>query len=351
MKKIYEYDGRACEPCDDNRLYYINEPHDVGTMEREWLNNLKKEIAETSQYEHNVVCNLTWFRANWEETEPLRKLVHSLGPTEHVKIWYVGTVDGNHWIKQKHMDFYHYFVRCGYAHSFVGYAGEHWYSWYPEWFINNNLRANVEDFILNTNPKYLYLCYNRKPRIHRTWLIESLIKEKLLDKGWVTFEKGHYPEIDGRSAETDQDKHTTDKRFSRPEDILSVGDLEIWQNSFVIVTSETDHDDPYQLSEKTWKPIFGLRPFLINGRREVYDVLERLGFYTPKDFFKNNKLDCHYTSVVDQLKQLYKLPAEEYYKTWEDMYEMLLYNRKRMFEMANCDPTKILNWPQAKAKP
>lgn len=124
--------------------------------------------------------------------------------------------------------------------------------------------------------------------------------------------------------------------------------MNLWRDSYLTVVSETDHDDPWQLSEKTWKPIFGLRPFLINGRREVYDVLERLGFYTPKDLFKNNDLDCHYESVVKQIKSLYEKTPEQLYQMWEDQYEMLVYNRKRMYEMANSDPKKILNWPQAK---
>lgn len=348
MKKIYEYDGRNFELCNDNRLYYTNEPKDVGTMEREWLNNLKNQIANESEFEHNVICNLTWFKAGWEETEKLRQIVHSLGPIEDVKIWYVGSVDGNYWITQHHMEFYHYFLNLGYKHSFVGYSGEHWHSWYPEWFINNNLRADVNQMMLNNLPKYLYLCYNRKPRIHRTWLMDKIIEQNVFDRGWITFEKGHYPIIDARSSQTDQEKHTNDTRFSRPEDILSLGNMDIWRDSFLIVVSETDHDDPWQLSEKTWKPIFGLRPFLINGRKELYDVLEKLGFYTPKDLLKNKDLDCNYLSVVEQLKKLYSLDNKVLYKLWEEMFEKLLYNRRRMFELANSDPTKILNWPQAK---
>lgn len=344
-RQVYEYDG------DDDRIYYNSPPLEVGKLEREWLNNVKKNIANLSEYEHNVLVNLTWFKAGWEDTEPLRQLVHSVGPKEQVKIWFAGSVDGNHWITQKQFDFYHYFVNEGYAHSFVGYSGEHWHSWYPQWFIDNNLRADVNDMMLNNPPKHLYLAYNRKPRIHREWLVNSLIENKLLDRGWVTFEKGHYPEIDSRTGETDQDKHSEDTRYTRPEDILSLGDMSIWRDSYMIVVSETDHDDPWQLSEKTWKPIFGLRPFLINGRREVYDVLEKLGFFTPKDLFKNNELDCHYTSVTKQIQALYEKTPDELYRMWEDQYEMLLYNRKRMFEIANTDPSRILNWPQAKNKP
>lgn len=345
--RVYEYGG------DNNRLYYTADPKSIGVMERAWLDNLKKEIVATSEFEHNILVNLTWFKANWDETEPLRKLVASVGPKEKIKIWFAGTVDGNHWITQDHIEFYQYFVQNEYTMSFVGNADEHWHSWYPEWFIGHNLRQRIDvnDLILSESPEYLYLAYNRKPRIHRIQLVTELINNELLDRGWVTFEKGHYPEIDVRTENTDQTLHSADVRFSRPEDILSLGNLEIWKNSYLIIASETDHADPWQLSEKTWKPIFGLRPFLINGGQEVYKILERLGLYTPKDFFKNSDLDCSYTSVASQIKALYSIPAKELYKLWEDQFEMLLYNRKRMFEIAISDPTKILNWPQAKSKP
>jgi hypothetical protein len=92
-----------------------------------------------------------------------------------------------------------------------------------------------------------------------------------------------------------------------------------------------------------------MRPFLINGSRELYKILEKLDLYTPKDLFKNVDLDCHYESVVKQIQALYNKTPEELYTLWEGQFEMLLYNRQRMFEIANCDPSKILNWPQAKS--
>lgn len=348
MANVYEFnlDGN-----DDKKIYYSSDPKQVGIMERDWLNNLKKEIALTSEFQHNIVINLTWFKAGWDETEPLRNLVGSLGSKEQVKLWFVGSVDGNYWITYHWIEPYNHFKKEGYTIQFVGYADDHWHSWYPEWFISNNLRVDTNDIMLSNPPSYLYLSYNRKPRIHREWLVNGLIKNNLLDKGWVTFEKGHYPEIDALSGNTDQDKHGVDTRFSRPEDITSLGDLDIWRNSFIIIVSETDHDDPWQFSEKTWKPIFGLRPFLINGHKDLYKILDKLGFYTPKDLFKNNDLDCHYNSVIEQIKSLYNKTPSELYKLWENQYEMLLYNRQRMFEIADSDPTKILNWPQAKEKP
>lgn len=345
IAKIYEFDG------DDDRIYYTSVPNEIGIFERKWLNALKKEIIETSKYEHNILVNLTWFKSNWDETAPLRELVSKVGPKDQVKIWFAGSIDGNHWITYDYVKIYHFFVENEYHISFVGYSNEHWHTWYPQWFIENTDPLEVDKLNLNESPNNLYLAYNRKPRMHRIQLIDALIEKQILDKGWVTFEHGHYPQIDIKTGFTDQDKHSTDIRFTRPEDLTSLGDLNIWRDSYLVVVSETDHDDPWQLSEKTWKPIFGLRPFLINGRKEVYEVLEKLGFYTPKDLFKNSKLDCHYTSVASQIQSLYHLPPYELHKLWESQYDMLMYNRKRMFEMANSDPNKILNWPQAKSKP
>lgn len=350
MKKIYEYFTRDDEFITDERIYYTSEPLEVGKLERQWINNLKIEIAQQSTFEHNIICNLTWFKSNFEQTVNLRNFVESLGDISSVKLWYIGSVDGNYWLTYSYIDIFNYFLQKGYTHSFVGYSDEHWHSWYPEWFIGNNKNVDMNDLFLNQEPKHLYLSYNRKPRIHRTWLVNSIIENNLLDRGWVTFERGHYPEIDKLTAETDQDKHTQDVRFTRPEDITSLGDLEIWRNSYLILVSETDENDPWQLSEKTWKPIFGLRPFLLNAHKDLYKILEKLDFYTPKDFFKNSDLDASYTSLVDQLKKLYNYSSTELYKMWIDQYEMLLYNRRRMFEISISDPTKILNWPQAKSK-
>lgn len=344
MKNIYEYDG------DDNRLYYTCEPLQVGRLERQWLNHLKREIAETSEYDHNVIVNLTWFKASWEETETLRQLVDSLSPKEQVKIWFVGSVDGNDWITHAHFDFYHHFVNQKHNISFVGYSGEHWHSWYPFWFIDNNDGIDPDKLLLKPNPEYLYLSYNRKPKIHRELLVEGLIKNNLLDRGWVTYERGRFPEIDVRTGESDQDRHSSDIRFSRPEDITSLGNMNRWRNSYLNIVSETEHSDPWQLSEKTWKPIFGLRPFLINGHNESYNVLDRLGFYTPRDLFKNSKLDCSHESAIKQIQALYTKTPEQVYDLWVEQYDMLVHNRKRMYEMAYSNPTKILNWSQAASK-
>lgn len=344
MIKVYEFTG-------DDRIYYTCDPKEIGVLERTWLDNLKKEIKNSSTFKHNVIVNLTWFKAGWEQTEPLRNLIQNLGDKSNVKIWYTGSIDGNDWIKLDYIEIYHYFKKEGYTDSFVGYADEHWHTWYPYWFVKNNTNLDIKKILLDTTPKFLYLSYNRKPKLHRELLVDSLIKENLLEKGWVTYEKNKFPEVDRLSGDTDQEKHSSDLRFSRPEDLTSLGNLSIWRNSYLVIVSETETSDAWQISEKTWKPIFGLRPYVLNSHPNISKILDKLGFFTPADLFKNYKLRGSHTSIIDQIKKLKNLSPTDLHKLWESQYEMLNYNRQRFLELANSDTTKILNWPQAKQKP
>jgi hypothetical protein len=75
-----------------------------------------------------------------------------------------------------------------------------------------------------------------------------------------------------------------DMSFGIPHDIHSLGNLDIWQQHFLNVVGETEfmHWDNMFISEKTWKPILGLRPFVINGQTKIYQY-----FLAVYRFFKH----------------------------------------------------------------
>jgi hypothetical protein len=203
--------------------------------------------------------------------------------------------------------------------------------------------SKFNDFSSITNPscKYLFLSYNRKPRQWREDLVKQLIENNLHTKGFITFEEGHFPEIDKMTKEYDKNLHTTDLRYSRPEDILTLGNMDVWNNSYSVIVSETEIYDPWQLSEKTWKPLMGLRPYFLNSNPGIVKILEKLDIYTPAMLFNNTKLNsCLIADIIEQLI-LIKDPN----KLYESQLDMLKYNQKRFFEIATSDPTKILNWP------
>lgn len=311
--------------------FYGAEPRLLGKTESVWFNYLKEEIAKYSDYPNNIVINTTWINVG----EDMLNFIFQNGKPENTKLWFSGTVDGVHWLHHVHS--FKYLQLTGWPIEFVGNSETHFHSWFPSVMVKFNDLSSV------TAPsgKYLFLSYNRKPRPWRLDLVKNLIEQNLHTKGFITFEEGYFPEIDQFSKDYDQNLHTTDLRFSRPEDILTIGNMDVWNDSYSVIVSETEIEDPWQLSEKTWKPIMAMRPYFLNSNPGIVKILERLGMYTPAMLFDNAKLnDCSITEIINQLKQINN-PVELY----ESQLEMLKHNQKRFIEIANSDPSKIMNWP------
>lgn len=334
--------------------FYTSDPQEIGQFEKEWAESLCKEIENTSTHPYNLVINITWF---FEKREDVNQWLSDFPGPAQTKIWLCGSIDSAIWIKTQ--DWYTELQNKGYEISIVGFSDEHWHSWFPYWLYKHNKHIDIR---LNNTPKYLYLSYNRKPRDHRIEFVKSLIDNKLIDRGYITFEKGMFPEIDNMTANTESDYYTNliknqpenyirgeDVRYSRPEDLTSLGNIDIWNNSYLVISSESEKYDLYHLSEKTWKPILGLRPFVLNSNHTTNEVLKKLGFCIPSDLFEDNDLDnCSVDSVVNLIKKLYNLQSEELYELYKKQLPMLEHNRSRFIDIAEGDRTKILNWSQQK---
>lgn len=313
--------------------FYGAEPRVIGKIELVWFNNLKNQIANSSDYQTNIVINCTWLNIG----EDMLNFIFQNGRPENTKLWFAGTVDGLYWLHHTHS--FKYLKLTGWTIEFVGNSDTHYSTWFP----NLMVKFNDLSSIVNPSCKYLFLSYNRKPRPWRIELVKTLIENNLHNKGFITFEEGHFSEVDNKTKEYDQNLHTTDLRFSRPEDILTIGDMNVWNDTYSVIVSETEITDPWQLSEKTYKPIMGLRPYFLNSNPGVVKQLEKLGFYTPAKLFDNKKLnDCSITEIVNQLK-LIDNPIELY----QSQLDMLKHNQNRFIEIANSDPTKILNYPHS----
>jgi hypothetical protein len=185
---------------------------------------------------------------------------------------------------------------------------------------------------------HVYLNYNRKPHPHRVNLVARLDSHGLLDHGCVT--------LSGRltveDSDTYQDAGANDVIgvLDIPNDIFSLGQLRIWQRHFLNVVSETEFSpNSCFLSEKTFKPIVGLRPFIINGNPKIYTWLKRAGFDVFEDIFPvtqltntTNAAECH-TIIVESIKQLV---GADLHCMYQSLYPRLLYNKQRFHEYSNC---------------
>lgn len=225
---------------------------------------------------------------------------------------------------------------------------------YSFWAINVNenfIMPNEGDLFLDPDFKYDFISYNRKPTRHRVDLVGNLHLMKLQNKGVITL--GYEDTGYGNRArdkgllmnlnENPPGVSAMESSGANPikNDIFSIGDTKIWRNHIINVVSETDYyyrkDFPF-LSEKIFKPIIGLRPFLINGNPAIYEHLKEEGFETFLEYWPirlginsredYNLVPMNIAKILDWFRLKTKKEKQEIYN---NMYPALLANREVFF--------------------
>ena len=116
-----------------------------------------------------------------------------------------------------------------------------------------------------------FMCLNRKPHPHRKIMIQYL--EQVQDHGHFKSDANH-DLVDADIGE-----------YTIPNDVYTLGDTTTWQDSYLnIVTETVFSSDEFFISEKTWKPIIGLRPFFIYGQPKLRKYLKENDFDLFEDF-------------------------------------------------------------------
>lgn len=173
------------------------------------------------------------------------------------------------------------------------------YYYYPYWLLacGEFFQTYNEHEIEPTTFENLYLCYNRKPAEHRIKTFLDFQNNQLLDKGVFTLGKPN-PGVtlslpwNGFKTYTGNDPgksilvHEDDNIYSIKCDPFSLGNLEVWQKSFLVIVHETlgpvQHEnkilDYPLITEKTFKPIIGKRPFITIAQQGHREQMEKYGF-------------------------------------------------------------------------
>lgn len=105
---------------------------------------------------------------------------------------------------------------------------------------------------------------------------------------------------------------------------MSLGPLDIWNRCFLNVVTETvfDVDQEWFVSEKIYKPVIGLRPFLVYAPAGAESWLRHLGMQSYCDDFTDiTDLDLrqpdHIPEFLDQLVR----QGQDY---WRRKYRLLM---------------------------
>jgi hypothetical protein len=191
--------------------------------------------------------------------------------------------------------------------------------------------------LLPTKFDYLFLNYNRKPHSHRINLVNALKEHNLFETGCVSLGGEYY--INDSNSYVEHGANDVADSIEIPNDIYSLGRIDLWQQHFLNIVSETEFTpNGYFSSEKIWKPIIGLRPFIVNGNPKIYQWLQERGFDCFEDLFPVEKLknftnfnDTHAT-IINSLKNLQK---ENLSKLYSSIYNRLLSNKQLFNEYSS----------------
>ena len=329
-----------------------------GPRELDCLTSLTNQINIKFNNQYNMIINLTWFGPQFLKSDYYNLNNYTDIPIDN--LFLIASVDPIMMVPEQINEIV---TKLGnpVVYQLGNFDNGLQFNFFSMAVADNFNNYHNDDIVLK-DLKWIFLNYNRKPREHRVKFVRKLINQNLLKYGVVTIGKPNIiynndPENDLYITVPDSPEQLaayeklfpdTKKNFGIPEDILTVGDLNIWKHHFLNVISETEFNpwDNIFVSEKTWKPIIGLRPFLFNGNVRTYRWLRDNGFRTFSHYFDNIETakECEVLdSLISAIKYLISLNKNEILSMYNDMLPDLIYNKDRFFEFAQEQKYKIEN--------
>lgn len=187
-----------------------------------------------------------------------------------------------------------------------------------------------------------FMCLNGKPHVHREKLVLDLLAEKLNKKNIISYNSV------GSGFTLSADKFNQSTILPSPYDVYSLGDKQNWKKHFLNVVTETnfDNENNFFITEKTYKPILGFKPFIVHSVNGNINILKKFNFETYyNDFNDISDLDLtDPTTHVEFLKILSKQETKYFHKKYKNLLEKILYNRDNFFKHAKNQIDNLKNF-------
>jgi hypothetical protein len=232
-------------------------------------------------------------------------------------------------------------------------------------YKNENSLMTETDVLRKNRPKKS-LCLNRRLSHHRIILISLLLDGKYNEDSLISFDTNMLFSDDiiiDLINDTDDITHSflNDKTLKQKcingfrkmkkigKNVVDYDDIQnVWgfafeqkesylDSYFSIVTETLFYRPGNYISEKTWKPIAHLHPFIIVGRPHTLKFLKSLGFKTFSEFWDESYDDETLNSVRMEkvyqiISNLLNMTNEEWDNLYDKLIPILLYNRKKLLE-------------------
>ena len=213
-------------------------------------------------------------------------------------------------------------------------------------------RGYVQSFCSNTIRKKHYVCLNNWMKAHRLRVINFLDKNNYLDKGLVSCIKPYtYTQISLTNYLSQSVINKLPLVVDNPDNSWVNAHhnnfSDIYRDSYFSIVNETSFDDYniYFLSEKPFKPILNLHPFIIVGAAYSLRRLRELGFrtfdgYIDESYDEMQITDDRWEAIQKEISKLCDMKIKHLHKWYMSMQEILLYNQQHMLN--NFDDLNVL---------
>ena len=137
-----------------------------------------------------------------------------------------------------------------------------------------------------------FMCLNRKPHEHRTRLYNQLQQLNLHTRGIVSLGSDRGVAVQTADLIIENNSMAPNsgaEQYGISNDIVTLGDMSNWSRIFLDVVTETVYNinQHYFVSEKIYKPILGMRPFLVYADDGAEKWLGKHGFVNYLDDFSD----------------------------------------------------------------
>lgn len=221
-------------------------------------------------------------------------------------------------------------------------------------YFQHNLKLNNISEVLNyEEKKYHFLSFNQYPHHHRVKIISEIYKNNIIDKFLISYNPKFYETL----GDTKHDYENQLKDLGYFEDyklFISLPEKKVdFETNFRISGYGYEDVQPYResiislisdtiffkhqgfISEKVFKPIMYLQPFLIAGPSHYLMEIRNMGFKTFDGFIDesydeevDNKLRLE--KVISELIRISNLPIEVLKHKLKEFENVLIYNQMKL---------------------
>lgn len=217
---------------------------------------------------------------------------------------------------------------------------------------------------------YKFLCFNRKLKDDRILMISYLLG-KNYNSSLLSFDVKYLENsllIEDLINKNDTFSQIINKGFNKmktlKKSVIDYDNLDIHNNLiadkkelyeqsyFSIVTETSTFSDQIRFTEKIFKPIINLHPFVIFGPPGILDILKYYGFKTFSDFWdesydkETNRL-FRFSMITNIIDELYTKSSDDWDEMTKQMKEILIHNRnilkKYFYELKKEEYEKNIN--------